>query len=50
MVVMKIFRMKYKVKPTFAECSEEESFWRRRGITNGSKRGVEENAFCRKSK
>ena len=26
--------------PTFAECSEEESFSRSRGMTNGSKRGV----------
>ena len=36
--------------PTFAECSEEESFSRSRGMTNGSKRGVEENADCRKVK
>lgn len=34
--------------PTFAECSEEESFSRSRGMTNGSKRGVEENADCMK--
>jgi hypothetical protein len=45
------FRMKYYIiiiTPTFADCSEEESFSRSRGITNGSKRGVEENADCRK--
>jgi hypothetical protein len=43
--------MKYYIiiiTPTFADCSEEESFSRSRGITNGSKRGVEENADCRK--
>lgn len=41
----------YSIKTlTFAECSEEESFSRNRGITNGSKTGVEENACCRKLK
>lgn len=34
--------------PTFADGREEESFSRNKGMANGSKRGVDENANCRK--
>jgi hypothetical protein len=39
--------LRYCKGSIFAECSEEESFSRNRGITNGSKTGVEENACIR---